>query len=173
MRGRAAESAADMLKKVRVKIVTDRTELGGSIFAGDALTPAPVVPTREEMTVEGRYHDDGMRVSISYEESEISGMEGSRVTLSFPKSGPQTVTMLRTGSVKTSLLFEEGCQHECVYQTQLMSFDVCLRTDKVQNAIETMGTLDLDYIVELKGAQAERTKMRILILPAYDKPRGL
>ena len=50
---------------------------------------------------------------------------------------------------------------------------MCVQTNTVQNAIETMGTLDLDYIVELKGAQAERTKMRIVISAAYDKPVGM
>lgn len=162
-----------MLKKVRVKIVTDRTELEGSLFARGALTPAPVAPTREEMTVEGRYHDDGTRVALSYEEGELSGMEGSRVTLSFPKSEPQTVTMLRTGSVKTSFLFEQGRRHECVYQTQLMSFDVCVKTDEVKNTLEVMGVLCLDYTVELKGAQPQRTKMTLSILPAFDKPQGM
>ena len=81
--------------------------------------------------------------------------------------------MLRTGSVKTALLFDEGRRHECVYQTPIMNFDVCVQTNTVKNAIEAMGTLDLDYVVELKGAQAEHTKMKIVISPAYDKPQGL
>ncbi len=163
-----------MLKKVRVKIITDRAEMAGSLFEGGAWAPlAPVAPTREEMTVEGRYHDDGTRVAISYDESALSGLEGSRATISFQKSEPAQISMLRTGSVKTALLFEENCRHICVYQTPLAPFEVCVQTSSVKNAVEVMGTLDLDYIVELKGAQPERTKMKIVISPAYDAPQGV
>ncbi len=164
-----------MLKKVRVRIVTERIELVGSLFEGGAPVPplSPVAPTREEMTVEGRYHDDGVRVAISYDESALSGMEGSRATISFQKSEPARISMLRTGSVKTALLFEEDRRHVCVYQTPLAPFEVCVQTNSVKHAVEAMGTLDLDYIVELKGAQAERAKMKIVISPAYDAPQGV
>ncbi len=163
-----------MLKKVRIKILTERAEAAVGLFENIAAPLAGTgAPERSEMTVEGRYHDDGTRVSISYDESAASGMEGSRATISFQKAEPGVISMLRTGSVKTALLFEQGRRHICVYQTPLAPFEVCVQTDAVKNAIETMGTLDLDYIVELKGAQAEHTKMKIVISPAYDKPKGL
>ena len=164
-----------MLKKVRVKIVTDRTEMAGSLFAGEALTlaRAPEAPTHEESMVEGRYHDDGTRVAISYEEGELSGMEGSRVTLSYQKGSPAHLTMLRTGSVKTALIFEAGRRHECVYQTPYAPFDVCVQTSRVQNAIEALGTLQLEYTVQIKGAQPEHTKMTLTLLPVFDQPIGV
>lgn len=163
-----------MLKKVKIKIITDRAEAAVGLFENIATPLAePSAPEHSEMTVEGGYHDDGVRVAISYDESAATGMEGSRATISFQKSEPGLISMLRTGSVKTALLFERGRRHICVYQTPLAPFEVCVQTAKVQNAIETMGTLDLDYIVELKGAQAEHTKMKIVISPAYDKPKGL
>ena len=164
-----------MLKKVRVKIVTDRTEMAGSLFAGGALTAArvPEAPTHEESVLEGRYHDDGTRVAISYEEGALSGMEGSRVTLSYQKDDPALLTMLRTGSVKTALTFEAGRRHECVYQTPFAPFDVCVQTSRVQNAIEALGTLQLEYIVEIKGAQPEHTKMSVTLLPVFDQPIGV
>ena len=164
-----------MLKKVRIKIVTDRTEMAGSLFEDGALTlpSSSAVPTHEESVREGRYHDDGTRVAISYEEGELSGMEGSRVTLSFYKESPALVTMLRTGSVKTALTFEAGRRHVCVYQTPYAPFDVCVQTGKVQNALHTLGTLHLDYVVGLKGAQPEHTKMTLTLLPAFDKPIGV
>lgn len=164
-----------MLKKVRVKIVTDRTEMAGDLFVGDAPTAAhaPEAPTHEESMMEGRYHDDGTRVAISYEEGALSGLEGSRVTISYQKENPAHLTMLRTGSVKTVLTFEAGCRHECVYQTPYAPFDVCVQTSKVQNAIEALGTLQLEYTVQIKGAQPEHTKMTLTLLPAFDQPRGI
>ena len=163
-----------MLKKVRVKILTDRVKAAKGLFDGKA---APLAEAQEvehsEMSVLGRYHDDGTRVSISYDESELSGMEGSRATIAFQKNEPHVVSMLRTGSVKTALLFEAGRRHECVYQTPLAPFDVCVQTNAVKNAIEAMGTLDLDYVVELKGAEPEHTRMRIVLSADRDTPQGI
>jgi uncharacterized beta-barrel protein YwiB (DUF1934 family) len=163
-----------MLKKVRIRISTERTGVAADLFSDKPVAAGEIsAPERSEMTVEGRYHDDGTRVSIAYEETEISGMEGTRATLFFQKSDPGQVTLARTGSVKTALIFEAGCRHECLYQTPIMPFEVCVQTAKVQNAIEAMGTMELDYISQIKGAEAERTRMRIVISPAYNKPQGL
>lgn len=163
-----------MLKKVRIRILTDRAETAVDLYGN---TGMPLAEAREwehsEMTVEGSYHDNGTRISISYDESAATGLEGSRATISFQKTESAIVSMQRTGSVKTALIFEAGCRHECLYQTPIMPFEVCVQTAKVQNAIEAMGTMELDYISQIKGAEAERTRMRIVISPAYDKPQGL
>ena len=163
-----------MLKKVKIKIVTDRTQAEVGLFENTVMPIGePSEPQHTEMSVEGRYHDDGTRVAISYDEGELSGMEGSRVTISYQKSQRGLVSMLRTGSVKTALLFEQGRRHHCVYQTPIAPFEVCVQTARVQNAIETVGRLDLDYLVEIKGAQAEHTRMRVSISPVYDRPQGI
>ena len=163
-----------MLKKVRIRIATERTQVPWDLYENKAVAlDGESVPEHSEISLEGRYHNDGHRVSIAYDEGELSGMEGSRTTICFQKDNPAQVEMLRTGSVKTALFFEAGRRHEAVYQTPLAPFTVCVQTERVSNAIEAMGTLELDYIVELKGAQAERTKMRIVISPAYDKPQGI
>ncbi len=163
-----------MLKRVRIRLVSERLEMMGDLFAGKPLLPRSGAEwQRHEMMLEGRYHDDGTRVSVSYEESELSGMEGSRVTISFHKSERGMISMLRTGSVKTALVFEQGRRHHCVYQTPYAPFEVCVHTEKVQNELETKDTLYLDYVVELKGADAERTRMTLSLLPVYDKPKGL
>ena len=163
-----------MLKKVRIKIITDRAKMVGSLFENARITAAaPSAPEHSEMSVEGRYHDDGTRVAISYDESELSGLEGSRTTISFQKDTPVAISMLRTGSVKTALLFEAGKRHECIYQTPYAPFEVRVQTNRVQNAVETAGALELDYIVEIKGAEAEHTRMKIVISAAYDQPSGV
>ena len=163
-----------MLKKVRIRIVTDRIDAATGLFDKNATFETKNAETEHsEMTVLGRYHDDGIRVAISYDEGELSGMEGSRTTVSYQKNEPGVITMLRTGSVKTALLFEKGRCHECVYQTPIAHFDVRVQTDEVNNSLEGVGVLYLDYTVELKGAQPQRTKMTLTLLPDFDKPQGI
>ena len=168
-----------MLKKVRVHIVTDRKQLKGSLFE----TPTgQYLPTGDgeveeekehlELTMEGRCLDDGARFSVTYKESELTGMAGATTSLSFLKSEPGLVTMTRTGTMRTALVFEEGRRHLCVYETEVMPFEVSVHTTKVKNKLLQDGTLSLDYAVELRGANAEQTHFTLSLLPFYDKPQG-
>lgn len=164
-----------MLRKVRIRIVTDRVESHERLF--DPMQAAPGPSTREEkpehleMTVEGRYHDDGDRVSISYHESELTGMAGSTTTVSFRKNEQGLISMLRHGTVKTALVFEAKRRHVCVYETPVMPFEVCVYTRSVTNALEREGRLTMDYTVELRGAQAEKTRFSLTLLPDFDRPQ--
>ena len=170
-----------MLKKVKIRITTDRLAAKGSLFTPErdgALLPPDEAAwrtgevQRTETVTEGSYHDDGHRVCIRYKESELSGMEGSSTTIAFQKVEPSDLQMLRDGSVKTALSFAPHARRECVYQTPIMPFDVCLYTRAVTNELETQGYLLLDYTVEIKGAQAEHTRLALQLLPCFDKPQS-
>lgn len=116
-----------------------------------------------ELTAEGYLSDDGNRILITYDESELTGMDGATTTLSFDKKAPELVTMLRGGSVTTAMVFEPGKRHICVYETPYMPFELCIYALKVKNELLTRGMIYLDYVVEFKGAQAERTKFTVWI----------
>lgn len=168
-----------MLKKVRVRIVTDRIELKGSLFetpTGQYLPlcngEAEAEKEHMELVMEGRCRDDGERFSVTYKESTLTGMEGTTTSLSFLKKEPGLVTMTRTGAVRTALVFEEARRHLCVYETPLSPFEVSVHTKKVKNRLLTDGTLTLDYAVELRGANAEQTHMTFSLLPFYEKPQS-
>ena len=108
-------------------------------------------------------HEDG-RVELSYDESELTGMEGAKTAISYSESEPALVTMIRTGSVSTALVFESGKRHHCVYKTPYMPFEVCVHTVKVINEIEEKHSLFIDYIIEIRGAKAERTRLELTYL---------
>lgn len=164
-----------MLKKVRISIHTKQQEIGGTLFdvpKGSSATTQAInaEPQEMELVIEGSYYDDGTRVSISYKEGELTGMENSRTTLSFQKSEPSLITMTRDGAVRTALIFEAGRRHMCVYQTPFMPFEVAVKTKQVENRIAENGTLHLHYTVELKGANAEQTDFSLMLLPDADAP---
>ena len=117
-----------------------------------------------ELSTEGVMNIDGEKVELVYEESEITGMQGSKTSVYFEKSNEGFVSMLRSGAVSTSLLFEKGKRHHCVYNTPIMPFEICVKTLKVVNNILTDGALFLDYIIEIRGAQAERTKFELSLV---------
>lgn len=173
-----------MLKKVAISMTVERYGVSASLFdeVADALDMGEVNPSlldiapNEDGTVDepeqtelftaARLRLNDTEFSLSYEESALTGMEGTESQLSFRRAEAGLVTMLRTGSVKTALVFEKGKRHLCVYQTPYMPFEVCVYTLNVDNRLldehgAPHGTLELDYIVEIHGARAERCRMKL------------
>lgn len=158
-----------MNKEVRIKIRSCRYEVDASLFSEDDTElcisdDRSAEPETVEICTVGRLCDADGRFDVSYEETEVTGMEGSSTSVSFLPKESGIVTMLRDGAVSTALVFEEGKRHHCVYNTPFMPFQVCVHTMKVDNRLHVDGCLELDYIVEIRGAQAERTKFRMEIL---------
>ena len=162
-----------MTKPIRMKIKSIRYEMPELLFSqavSESLEELTDVKITEEMlsyaeddaleiNTDGILSVEDGRVDFSYDESEITGMEGSKTSLSYAESNPSLVSMIRTGSVSTSLVFEQGKRHHCVYKTPYMPFEVCVHTLKVDNKLEAEKTLYIDYIIEIRGAKAERTKL--------------
>lgn len=157
-------------RNVTVKIETKRSELVSSLFENaDLELPEEAGFAHDEdeaeFCTEGRLITNANEVRLLYEESELSGMENSIACLSFLRESPGILTMTRSGEVNTALVFEEGRRHICVYHTPFMDFEVCIKSFLVKNALLETGRIDLDYIVEIHGAKAERCRMTITVEP--------
>ena len=161
-----------MLKKVRIIIKTTQHELASSLFQKAHKGEVSSEPNTVELTMEGRYHDDGTRVTISYKEGELTGMKDARTAISFQKSEPQLITMTRDGAVRTAMVFEPGRRHLCAYQTPYMPFELAVATKKVENRIEENGSLHLVYTAEIKGANGQYTDFTMTLLPDLSRPLG-
>jgi Uncharacterized protein conserved in bacteria len=123
-----------------------------------------------ELVTEAEMTDDGKRIEIKYNETELTGMDGAVTQISFEREVPGIVSMLRGGTVYTVLIFEKGKRHICAYETPYMPFELCIFTRKVDNFLnmETGGSLDLDYFIEIRGAGTERTVFRMDVTPISD-----
>ena len=159
-------------EEIRIKIRSELYEVEASMFSDDAdidffeteKTDATPEADILEINSLGTMSDDGERVFITYNETEATGMDGSTTSISFLKSSPDVVTMTRDGLVSATLVFEEDKRHHCIYKTPFMPFEVCIKTKDVVNNILSVGELELDYVVEIRGAKAERTKFKMQIL---------
>ncbi len=114
--------------------------------------------TLMELRAQGTLRCEDNRITLSYDETELTGMEGSTTQITFSLDAPALVTMVRSGTVRAALVFEQRVRHICVYDTPLMPFELCIYARKVENAL-TMdgGSMSLDYLVEFHGSNAERT----------------
>ena len=169
-----------MKKYVSVSIVSERRAVKANLF--DAVYEKQIAELTEdveimvpeqledeqdgetlEMITQGFVRVRGGRVEIVYDEGELSGMEGSQTVISYAKGEPKTVSMIRTGAVSTALVFERGVRHLCTYETPYMPFQIGVLALMVDNRLESEGIIALDYLIEIRGAQAERCKMTMKV----------
>lgn len=105
-----------------------------------------------ELVTEGtmEFRDGGW--DISYEESALTGMEG--VTTTF-RVEPGKVTLLRTGKLSSSMVFQENVPHDSLYQ---MEFGALLMTVKATRVFYDLvpdgGMVDLVYEICIENTEA-------------------
>ena len=171
-------------RNVMIDILTSRTEMNLSLFAEEGEpeeieegTPSlenilknvtGEMPEPTEMLMEGKLLTSTYRVELIYAESELTGMQGSMTAIGFDRANPNLVSMMRTGPVRTAMTFEEGKRHICLYNTPFSEFEVCVRTIKVNNRLLEENRLELDYLIEIHGAQAEHCKMTVTVRPGTE-----
>lgn len=169
-------------QNVMIDILTSRIEMNMSLFDEDAEAEeieesipqsfedvlknfSGEMPEPTEMLMEGKLLVAEHRVELVYAESELTGMQGSLTAIGFEPSNPDLVSMVRTGPVRTAMTFEEGKRHICLYNTPFSEFEVCVRTIKVNNRLLEENKIELDYLIEIHGAQAEHCKMTVTVRP--------
>lgn len=158
------------MEEVKIRITSVSYEVEASLFtdeediSGEPVPMAENQPRSMEISLFGKKREKDGRIEIVYAEDSSTGLDGSETAVSYAKNNSGVVTMIREGAVSTALVFEAGKRHHSVYRTPFMPFTVCVHTLTVSNRIESDGTLELDYIVEIRGAQAERTRFKLELL---------
>ncbi len=157
-------------RNVMISISTSRLELAKSLFADDNDLdeddfdlPDDEFPEPTELLIEGRLVTGRDRVELVWDEGELSGMEGSVTSLGFDRANPGLVSMMRSGTVSTAMVFEEHRRHVSVYDTPFSSFQISVHTLRVENALLSEGVIYLDYLIEVHGAEAEHCVMTVAI----------
>ena len=68
-----------------------------------------------ELVTEGRLDPVGTEgYTLSYQESELTGLEGTLTTFQIE---PERITLLRIGEVNSQMVFEQGRRHLSLYDT--------------------------------------------------------
>ena len=117
-------------------------------------------------TIERVILEDGRRVvEISYTEGE--SMDDTNTVIRFDPAREREVSIYHTGGVVSALVCEEGVRHITVYQTPIAPFEIALYTKKCRGGFTYSmgGIMELDYIVELRGADLQRTILKIEVEP--------
>lgn len=114
-----------------------------------------------ELVTEGAYQYDGGIGSFRYEESEITGMEGT--TTEFQVS-PTEVVISRKGTVTSRMVFVEGRQNVFLYETPYGSATLGVDTHKITNKLgEHGGELNIDYTLHVDRMMVSRNRFLVKI----------
>lgn len=120
-------------------------------------TPPDVI----ELVTQGQLHEEDGVLVLSYEESELTGLEGTRTTL---RIEGERVVMLREGELNTQMIFEEGQRHLSLYETPYGTMSIGVRTWSLFVEMDSSGgRLEMDYAVEVEYSIAGRNTFRIQV----------
>ncbi|KAB3532476.1 DUF1934 domain-containing protein [Alkaliphilus serpentinus] len=115
-----------------------------------------------ELTTEGTIYDKGDNIYIVYEETEISGMEGTTTTLKIEKDNKGLLK--RYGTNVSTMVFEEGKRSNTLYQTMFGDFEMEVFTDKVDislNRDKKRGKIQIDYDLFITGMVESKNQLNI------------
>lgn len=109
-------------------------------------------PETIELVTEGtmEYHDGGWE--ITYQESELTGLEG--VTTTF-RVEPGRVMLTRKGRLNSQMIFEEGASHDSLYDMEFGALMITVKATRVYyDLVEDGGTIDLVYSIDIENSAA-------------------
>ena len=118
-------------------------------------------PDVTELMTEGTMvlTEDGM--VLSYEESQLTGMEGTTTT--FEVKGPRVI-LTRSGTVNSQMVFEEGRQHTSLYETPFGELSVDIQTSVLKhNLTERGGVMEIKYSIAVEHTVTGRNCFKIRV----------
>lgn len=118
-----------------------------------------------ELVTEGVLEDRGDEgITLSYRESEVTGLEGTLTTIQVE---PRRVTLQRVGSVNSQMVFEEGRRHLSMYDTPYGALAVGIHTRKMRSSLDSKGgDVTIYYALEIEHGHAGQNMFHINVRQA-------
>ena len=117
-----------------------------------------------ELVTEGRLEREGGSYTLSYQESELTGLEGTLTTFQIE---PERVTLLRVGEYNSQMVFEEGRRHMAMYNTPYGAMTVGVNTRHLLAELDDQGgDIEIDYAIEIDHAITGRNIFQIKVKEA-------
>ena len=118
-------------------------------------------PDSIELMTEGVLELTREGMVLSYQESELTGLEGT--TTAFEIRGPQVI-LSRTGNVNSQMVFEEGKQHTSIYETPFGELAIDIQTSRLRHSLsERGGLMDLRYSISVDHSVTGRNAFKIRV----------
>ena len=112
-----------------------------------------------EFTTDGLYTMDNGVGCITYEESELTGMEGTRTSVFIM---PDKIVVDRDGSVTSRMIFKEGEKSSFLYNTPFGKTTLGIRTSTIKQQLDDHeANVEIDFVMDMNHMVASRNKVSI------------
>lgn len=115
-----------------------------------------------EVVTPGEFHiKDASRYEAIYEETEISGMEGTTTKLEIYKD---EITLYREGTTSTKMDFKKDNNTVTLYNTPYGMLELKIDTKDLKiDMDENGGEVEIDYNISIAGQPPQGTQLKIKI----------
>ena len=118
-------------------------------------------PDSLEFFTDGQYLFQDPVACLSYQESEVTGLEGTRTSVTIL---PDQVVVDRAGTVQSRMIFKEGSKSSFLYSTPFGQATMGVDTRSIRQSVnEHGGKVEIDYVVDMEHAVVARNKFSITI----------
>lgn len=116
--------------------------------------------TIEVLTPGDYFKKDNLYYAV-YDETEISGMEGTTTTLEIY---PEKLSLIREGTTSAKMEFEKNKKYLTLYNTPYGALELQIQTDELKmNIDENGGMILINYNMSVGGQKPQKTELRINI----------
>lgn len=140
-----------MVKSVRITVKSSQTGADQEVEAW-------------ELTAFGQARQKEQELYVSYDETSLSGLEGTKTTL---KILPDRMTVLRHGPVEAKQYFKEGHSYPFLYQSPYGMLKMAVKTKMFNRMTDSdcnlSLTIELAYDLEVEGQWQSYNTLTIAI----------
>ncbi len=116
-----------------------------------------------EFVTEGRLTSTEYGYLLEYEESALTGMEGTHTAFQIR---PASVALIRTGTFRSQMIFERGRKHYSLYDTPYGTMTMDIMTDALRSTItDAGGELEICYAIEIEHQVTGECRFLIQVRP--------
>ena len=114
-----------------------------------------------DFTTDGLYTYDGDTACLTYLETDVTGMEGTRTSVMVM---PDKVVVDRDGTVTSRMVFRPGEKHAFLYDTPVGSATMHMDTRGLSSRFnEHGGHMEIYYVMDMEHAFASRNRFRLTV----------
>ena len=114
-----------------------------------------------DFVTDGLYTYDGEVACLTYLETEVTGMEGTRTSVMVL---PDKVVVDRDGAVMSRMVFQEGLKNSFLYDTPYGSATMHMDTRGIRSRFDNNGgKMEIEYLLDLEHAMVSRNRFQVTV----------
>lgn len=112
-----------------------------------------------EVVTPGDFYNDKSSYFVEYNETEISGMEGTKTIFEID---PEKFTLIRNGTTATKMEFKDNSENYVMYNTPYGMIEMKIKTKELSISVnDEGGNININYDMLLPGEKPLNTTLSV------------